>query len=295
VTTNLQRHDFGVIGSHLDTLLEAMSNKLEREWPRALHQHEGSRAVVMGIYRGARNVFGAARFLMADVPPNLGRKPEYVLAVSPLARAIVDALSAIIYLFGSLETRTAAFYKAGWRELKEEMERQSAVYGSDPSWQSYLAGRQRFLQAATVQFGITTAEEMDPKLIPYWPIPSRMIKLSRADRRGLMEYLQDWYYRAFSQDCHFAWAGLARSVPFFGDEPGLIDRPSALELARTRQITGVLTLVLALATELELEFKFDLGTRIRYIWTVLNSWDEEPKELYERFYQSFLGNASSTI
>jgi len=68
----METYDFGIVRDKFDTLTEARSNKLEREWPGSIRQHPGSRALVLGLYPGAYNTFRAARFLLADLPPNPG-------------------------------------------------------------------------------------------------------------------------------------------------------------------------------------------------------------------------------
>src|SRR5207249_11284333 len=40
----METYDFGIVRDKFDTLTEAMSNKLEREWPGSIRQHPGSRS-----------------------------------------------------------------------------------------------------------------------------------------------------------------------------------------------------------------------------------------------------------
>jgi len=186
----------------------------------------------------------------------------------------VDVVYAVLFLFGDLPARTTAFYKSGWRELLEETDRQSSRYGSDPTWDHFFVGRDLLLKKGAATFGLTPAEQADPKSVPYWPTPARMLaETSDLGRRDFMQYLTDWYYRSFSQDAHFAWAGIARTLPFLSNDSEL--PPDALEIARARQVTATLTLMLCLVTELELELRFGLADRIRYAWTSFNTWSND--------------------
>lgn len=63
-----------------------------------------------GLYRGAENALGASRFLMADVPPNPARRPEYAIAVSRLCRSILDALCSLVFVFGDFSSRVLWSY-----------------------------------------------------------------------------------------------------------------------------------------------------------------------------------------
>jgi hypothetical protein len=127
--TSPEPADFGVIQEQFDSLNVALGNLLERSWPHKLLQHPGSRVLVLGLYKGAQNTLAASRFLLADTPNYPARKPELALAVSPLNRALLDAICSIVYLFGDLTGRTQRFYKAGWREMLEETNRIRDEYG----------------------------------------------------------------------------------------------------------------------------------------------------------------------
>lgn len=73
------------------------------------------------------------------------------------------------------------------------------------------------MQRAAEQYEITEEEQQRLRDLPYWPIPSQMLKdstLSR-DRREQLAYLNDWHYKQLSSQSH-------------GSVPGLVMRAAAL-------------------------------------------------------------------
>jgi hypothetical protein len=294
----IERHDFGLIRDQFDSLRAAMGNKLEREWPRAGRLHvEGGKALVLGLYLNAENALGASRFLMADVPPNPARKPEYAIACSPLNRSILDALCTLVFIFGRFSNRVDWYYKAGWRELAEETERFSALYGLDPEWAEPLGERRALLKKGRVAFGMAEDAGSGVVKIKHWPIPSGMLKILKPtdDRHRYIQYLTDWFYRRLSQEVHHSWSGLARSYPLFGPKQVAdSSRQHQLEVLRTRQVNISLTLMMAVITELELELRFGLNERAKYVWSILRDWSDEARDVYDHFYAPILGSANAT-
>lgn len=296
-TAEMKRNDFGLIRDQFDSLRMATGNKLDREWPRSGRLAvEGGRALVLGLYKGAENALNATRFLTADTPPNDARKPEYALAVSPLARSILDVLCSLVFVFGDFESRVRWYYKAGWREVVEETERLRAAYGENSEWQENLSGRDELIERGKVTLDLTPDEASGAAPVKRWPIPERMLKTlpEGTDRHLYIRYLIDWFYRTMSQEAHHSWAGLARSYPILvrghlADD----ERKHRLEVMRTRQVNTCLTLAMAINTELELELRFGLNERAKYVWAILRDWSDEAREIYDRFYAPVLGPAKA--
>jgi len=292
----MREFDFGVIREPFDTLRMAMGNKIEREWPgKSNHTADGGQALILGLYKASENYLSAARFLIADQSPVHTRKPEFALALPPLTRAILDALGTTVYLFGSFEKRVTLHYKAGWREIVEETTRLKAAYADDPEWKTNLATRDEMIVNRAGVFGITEAEQKDLKLIKRFPIPDHMYPAgSTSSRAKYIRYLIDWFYRTLSQDAHLSFSGIARSLPLLTRTDVSQETKSLhLELRRANGAIVMFTLMLALITELELELRFGLAERAKYVWSVLNDWSPEPREVYDRFYSGILGPASA--
>jgi hypothetical protein len=165
--------------------------------------------------------------------------------------------------------------------------------GDDEAWSAYLGARDQLIIHAKELAGISASEEGNPKEVPYWPIPSQMVAHSGGNRKPFIKYLYNWYYKSLSQDAHFAWAGVARSLPLLMNdgEPEL--RSERIEILRSRQVAIGLTLMMAIMTELEIELRFGLMERCKYVWAVLSTWSDEAKEPYERFYRHIVGPASA--
>lgn len=297
-SADIKCHDFGLIRDQFDSLRTAMGNKLEREWPRSGKcDVEGGKALVLGLYRGAENALGASRFLMADTPLSLARKPEYALAASPLTRSILDVLCSLVFVFGDFSPRVLWYYKAGWREVVEETARLVAAYGSDPEWQEHLTDRRKLIEHGKTAVELTPDEASGAVVIKRWPIPARMLRMlpEGSDRHTYIRYLIDWFYRTLSQEAHHSWAGLAKAYPLLVSGQLADDqRKHHLELMRTRQVNMSLTLMMAIITELELEFRFGLNERAKYVWSILRDWSDEATEIYDRFYRPVLGSANAT-
>lgn len=289
-----EERDYGVIREQFHTLIAAVRNKLEREFPVERAGHPGSRPLLVGLYRSAENVNSAIRSLLADEPASGGKHREYAPAVAPLTRALVDALCNLLFVFQDLPANTAWFFKSGWRDSALEAERLKKLYAQDPSWAAFLSRLDKKLAATREQYGVTISEAANPrKGIAAWPIPGAM-KSHRSlgrERREFIEYLYDWHYRVLSQDAHLNLIGIMRRAPLFVPKVDADERRTRLESVRTMHVTTSIALMLAIITEIEFECKFGLLERIRYVWTVVASWDEDTKQLYERFFTPILQRA----
>lgn len=278
---------FGTFGPQFDTLVMAMGNKIDREWPARHAKHRGSKALIHQLLRVAENTYHTVRYFAADEPPNPSRKPQFALCISPLARTVLDSLFTTVFLFGDLPERTAWYYRAGWRELYEENVRLNGAYGADPDWTNWLKQHTAFVNKVRVDWGVTAAEEANPKLVPRWPIPPQMALQSSldADRKAYLEYLTDWFYRALSQDAHLSWPGLARTGAALMPRQEVSDEQ--WRKMKSDAVMTLVTLLLALVSELELELRYDLKERIKYVWGVTNPFWSVGNEVYTRFYQRF--------
>lgn len=287
-----ERLDFGLIQQHVDRLNKATGNRLERQWPDGIPQHPGSQATVVAIYKNAQNIFAACRFLLADTPPNPARKPEYALAVPSMIRALLELLGTFVFLFESLAARTEHFYKGGWRDAYLDTERLRRERGADPSWGPTLAVRQADLDRMKLQFALTFDEIADPEhRIESWPRLHPMIRKLKGDRASYLQYLNDWFYRTLSVEAHPTWLGLGKALTVLGDGKDQGERRAELDMVRTKGATVSLAILLALITEVERELKFGEMGDIKYVWSILSSWDPDVKDFYEHVYEPHIGPA----
>jgi hypothetical protein len=127
--------DYRLIREQINRALQSVPNKLEREWSAPT---KPSFLMLLGTVTSIGNTFRTIGFLCVENPLDWRHRPEMALAVPPLARTIIDALYAIIFLFEDLPTRADWFICAGWRELAEHIDRVRRDHESDPGWAEYL-------------------------------------------------------------------------------------------------------------------------------------------------------------
>src|SRR5260370_22610551 len=89
--------DFSVIARPLDSLLVALGNKIEREWPVSLATVRGGQALFLLTLRTAEATYRSLRFLCADKPPDPNRRLEFSISVPPLNRTILDNLFTVLF------------------------------------------------------------------------------------------------------------------------------------------------------------------------------------------------------
>jgi len=290
---------FGAVGKPLDEALEALKNKIDREWPKRLDAIPGAQALFLTIIKIVINTYQSVRFLTADIPKKDAPPPEFALSIPPLARSMLDQLFAVVLLSEDLPTRTQWFYKAGWREINETVERYSARYKDDPTWEEWLEAQRGFLESIRIHWAITDDEiaslkrkREKQKRIRRWPLPGKMKDWAlRSENRAFFEYLDAWFYKSLSQDAHLSFPGLARRGAALLPKPGE-ERTAHLERRKSQAVFTTTTIVLALASEMEHLLRFGLAERLAYVWGVLDEYWGEAKDLYTVRYERFLKTES---
>jgi tetratricopeptide (TPR) repeat protein len=81
---------FSVIEQPLDSLLSALENKIEREWPPRFRNIQGVQHLFLLTLKTANVTYRSVRFLCADTPCDPARRVEYSISVAPLNRRILD-------------------------------------------------------------------------------------------------------------------------------------------------------------------------------------------------------------
>lgn len=277
--------DFRIIRDPLDKALEALTNLTDREWPKRFENIDGARAFFLTTIKVAVVTFRSIRFLAADAPKQCTPELEYALSIPPLTRSLLDQLFTVIFVFEDLPRRTRWFYKAGWREIKETFDRYKAKYANDPAWSKWLENLEKFLEEIRPKWGVSSREAANPKKIDWWPIPSKMKKQSRD--RSFLEYLENWFYKALSQEAHLSFPGLShRGAPLLMMRGKARNR--VLERHKSQIVLTSITIMLAIASEMEYQLQFGLAQRFVFVWQVLIEHWEEAKELYQMRYRQFL-------
>lgn len=278
--------DFNVIKQDLDNLLEFFINKINREFP--LRTPRGAKELFLSLSHVARNTFMSIRYICADKSYDFARKLEYSVSSIPLLRLILDEIFTVIFISDDLDSKISWYYKSGWREMKEDFDRFSKCYKDNPEWTEWLNEYEQLLEGLEKQSGITSDEKINIKTIKYFPTPSQMIKLS-PKTKSFMEYLDDSFYRDFSEVVHLKFAGLTKlSASFFTDDDEI--REDHLKKIRSDCVLHSITLVLCYFSEIELILNFNAEKKLSYLWCIVSNYWPLAAEIYDRRYRNLLSN-----
>ncbi|UCG91736.1 MAG: hypothetical protein JSV97_11785 [candidate division WOR-3 bacterium] len=282
-----------VVGPKVNDLIEFYVNKIDREFPFKQIKDKNwrgmSRVILLTLVYVAKNTYRSILFLCDMVSKDPARKIEYSLSAIPLLRVIMEEVFTVAFISENLEERIKQYCKAGWRETKEEYDRFLACYGKDKNWISWFNKYKEHLNETTGLFGITSAEAANPKKnILSWPTPGQMKKhVDSSVLKDFMQYLQDWYYKQFSQAVHLTYPGLAvmgsHFLPTYADKSEDI-----VKKLRSDCAFHSITLILAYFSEIEHILKFQHKKELKYLWTIVSEYWGIAQELYDKRYQNLL-------
>jgi hypothetical protein len=287
--------DASVITEPLDSLISALGNKIEREWPARFSNIVGARELFLLTVRIADVTSRSIRWLSAEKPPNPARIPEYCLSVPPLNRTILDNLFTVMFVLEDLPGRCRWYHKAAWREERLELDRYIAEYGHLPEWQEWLGKLKAHSDFGVRFLGISAGEVAQPSTMRSWPNAGAMSgyelspKVSAPPSRVFMKYLDDWFYKDLSQQAHLGGTGLMKRASVFLCDRHDPERQAALRKNNYSWWGQTITLMLALASELEDYFRFGLRERIQYLWGLTVPVIVVSKEVYDKRYAAILG------
>ena len=284
------RIDAKILQEPLDTLLIAASNKLEREWPASVPCTPSSPVYLRAFVLVSRNIYRTMGYFCADKPPDPDRKPEYASAAGPLARVILEIVFNVVFMLEDLPARTERFEKAGWRSMAEDLEKFTKAYGEDPDWSPYLKTfGDHVIEGGRGFFRLTDTEFENPRSIKKWPLPGGMRDEASAELADFLGYLRDWFYKNLSEEAHVNWIGLVRlSAGLMGDFGGAVDVDWNLKKQKSDTLATTVILLLVLLSELEMSLKIGLGSKIPYLWRIMNEGFLSSKEVYLRRYDGKL-------
>ncbi|MBV8451904.1 MAG: hypothetical protein JOZ29_06475 [Deltaproteobacteria bacterium] len=271
--------DFKLIKDQINRLLESVPNKLELEWPKSrTASSDPAFLVLLGTANIVSNTFKAIRLLCSDKSQDWRLRPEMALVVPTLARTILDALYICIFLFKDLPSRADWYVCSGWKELAEYIDRARRDYASDPDWAEYLIDADTNL-ASLAKLIAKPPDEL--RRTRWWPTPHKMNSSTKSPTTAaFFGYLNDWFYREFSQVSH-------------GSLPGLIHTVGALrdlakgEAAKLEQLRGyysmrAVMLLITFYSEIEAELTIGVTSDLKYVWQMLIQHNPFAKEIYDR-------------
>jgi hypothetical protein len=295
VTKTPSNLDASVITEPLDSLISAMGNKIEREWPARYANIQGARELFLLTVRIADITSRSIRWLSAEKPPNPARIPEYCLSVPPLNRTILDNLFTVMFVLEDLPARCEWYHKAAWREERLELDRYIAEYGHLAEWQEWLGKLKAHSDFGIRFLGISAREVAEPSKMRSWPNAGAMSGYGLSPKvpaplgRVFMKYLDDWFYKDLSQQAHLGGTGLMKRASVLLPDRHDPERQAALRKNNYFWWGQTITLMLALASELEDYFKFGLRERTQYLWGLTVPVIVIAKEVYDKRYAALLG------
>src|ERR1700733_462298 len=279
----LRRVDYGLVRAKLDGLLFNVDRDLQRR-VRNLEQRQqwhGARQLVgmNTMVKFTKNTYDAVRYLVADTPEDHNRKPNYVLIVPAINRQLLDLLFTLVYMFDDYDTRALEYERAGWRESKQEFEMLHDRFANDPEWSDFFTNRQRLLNVMADFLGITSEEQQDVSLIPWWGTPTQLMR-KKTQNQAFLKWLYEWFYQDISRTAHLSSSGVYRIAPFVlaeiigGREKEIVDS-HVIQIFRFTQISRLALIVLAITTELSTHFSLGNFDSVSYLWQILS--DQVPE------------------
>ena len=216
----------------------------------------------------------------------LVHKPPFPAQVAMLTRSIFDSIFTVCALAHDPERYARRYQRAGYREVWEELRGNAARYGKAPGSADYLAEGRRFLASYGAELGLSADEMADPKRLPKWPTPGKMlnqISFSDHDRVFLTDLL-DGRYGVLSASSHVHWTGLAAAVVAASGGAQWLPGKDVSDAA-----LASLLFLLMLASEVERINRYGYNDDLNKIWTTLLTHAPEVQRYYEMRYKKQLG------
>ena len=267
--------DFKVVNQPLEEVINQVISKLKKE-NRKL---DNFFFILKGLLTASFQTYKAIRKLVAE-------DPKYPTQAHILGRSLIDTLFTIVMLAEKPFEYSRKYELAGYRVMWEEYDRELKRYRNDPKWEPYLNEKKKFLDASAELFGLSEDKKVNPnKRIKYWPIPSRMLKFKMVcnEKQRFLEEVYSWRYGQSSEWSHQAWGGMAAgtfaTMPEYHWHLGKFESDAVY--------TSILFLLMILS-EIEASCSYGLKQKLRYIWTILNSYFDESENYYRLRYKELL-------
>jgi hypothetical protein len=206
-------------------------------------------------------------------------------------------IQCVLFVAEDMQKRTEWFFKSGYREWKEALERYKRDYRLSPEWKNFINQLETFVTNPPA-FGNLTSDEISDtnNKIKYWPNPGKMPRSMDPTYSATecVSFLKDWFYKALSGQSHLSLHGFVEIGKFFAKEvmtqtfgekaDEVLEKD--IERFRNDQIWIAIILVIVLSSEMEMHFRFGMGQELKYLWTLILTGNDLTKDLYERFYKN---------
>lgn len=244
----------------------------------------------MVMLRFAWNSYEAVRYITADTPHDLNRKPNYVIVIPCIDRQLLDLLFSLVYMLDDVIPRSLAYQRAGWRDLVEERATIRAEYGDDVEWEGFLESMDEQINHMVNIFEFTPEEQADPVLVNYWGTQFKLMK-RESKCKPFLQFLEKSIYKDVSAQAHLTFAGMQRVSCFLvadllGESVSEEKRKRAMQSLHFQQLSRTAILFLAVATEIDTYLKLRNHPSIDYLWVIFSEYVVESREMYEFQYRN---------
>lgn len=288
----LKKFDYKVIGERVWGLLTNVDRDLRRKSgdTKSVDLY-GDHAHLLNLFvRCAMNSYEAVLYFGGDLPDDPRRKKNFVIAIPPVNRQLLDLLFTVVHLLDDFDTRVRHYMRAGWREVYEEQHKLRTTFSHDPDYRAHIRNLGTLLESLGTSLLLSEEDRRNPDSLPYWPHPDDLADLPGASR-PFLRHLNKWFYHDTSAQSHLTFGGLLKISMFFlakdigGEDQRLIEG-RFLEQFRGQQLSRTLMITLAIATEADAYCHLRNQQAIRFIWPILAETFVEARELWDLRYRA---------
>ncbi len=285
---------FPMLNEPLEELVKATIERIRREWPSTLGKPAHAVAFQF-MLKHAWWIYRCSRFLVADIPKDALRRPEFALGLAPLSRTILDAVFNVVFIFDDYPLRLCWYLDSGLKEVERNFSRYAATYAGDPKWTQWLAEAPKFKQVF-----IESRDEVCAKgaALPKgcFPHPGAILgqqQLNDATLRPFLMYLNDWTYRELSSAAHGHWAGLVQNIGQVLRVESGTEEDLAINLKfRSDSVLQTMTFLLCLVSEIIAKANFQGKERALIVWGLLAPISDDAKYLADSRYRALLASTA---
>lgn len=287
--------DDRVIREDLQTLIIAVDNKVDREFPAVYGAIPSLQFLVHANIKITKINYDVIRYILADYPEDNARKASFCIAAFPIARTILDSLFSIVFLFDNPVENAKWYMRSSWREHREELDRFMERYSADPDFNEYIENRNKWLTESADEMLISKEERFQMTRIPYWPVGHQMIKHQKlsAPRKAFLEYLNKWFYGSLSSASHLSGPRLIPAMLLLKGMEGGGPLSLTFQRYKSEAMFTAITLQLAILSECISQLDLEYREKAKYLWVILGDYWPPTKEIYSNRYQSLLKDHGS--
>jgi len=157
----------------LETLAEVLAQKLRREAPKLLGTTPGYVSVDLHVMlRQMIYTYNLFFYLNADerVENDPYYRKQYSIVMLPLIRNMIDSLYNITAILENPTVKGAEFRKSGYKAKLTALDEDTAKYGGQSAWDTWIANSRAVLQEDMHRNGFTLTEVLEAS---QWPTLGR--------------------------------------------------------------------------------------------------------------------------